>query len=168
MEIGKGCAFTGHRGIPYAEEAVLIRALDAAIATVYGVGCRAFYAGGAVGFDTLAAERLLLFRERHPDVRLFLILPCRDQCRGWSDDDIRRYRAILDASDGYRYIRDAYDTAVMRDRNAALVEATDACIAYVTRAASGAGQTLRMAMRAGHIIINLGEERFRRLLPGAE
>lgn len=159
------CCFTGHRQLSPAELSLLTRETDAAIATVYGMGCRAFYAGGALGFDTLAALQVIAFRERHPDVRLYLILPCRDQCRAWSEEEVRVYREIQTASDGYRYIRDAYDGHVMRDRNAALVAETDACIAYLLRPISGAAQTVRMAQRAGHLVINLADEKYRRCMP---
>ncbi len=167
-ETRKACCFTGHRNLPCEHTARIARELDAAIAALYGKGCRDFYAGGALGFDTLAAERTVAFRARHPGVHLYLILPCRDQSYGWSEEDLRRYRALITASDGYRYVRDAYDKNVMRDRNQALVDESDACIAYVTRPASGAGQTLRMAERAGHLVLNLAEERFLRLLPREE
>ncbi len=159
------CCFTGHRQISPAEQPLLVRETDAAIAAVYGMGCRDFYAGGAIGFDTLAASRVLLFRQRHPDVHLYLILPCRDQCRSWSEEEICTYRDLQNASDGYRYIRDAYDPHVMRDRNAALVAESDACIAYLLRPISGAAQTVRMAKKAGHLVINLADEKYRRCIP---
>ncbi len=159
------CCFTGHRQLSAAEIPFLIKKTDAAIAALYGMGCRDFYAGGAIGFDTLAATRVLLFRETHPDVHLFLILPCRDQCRGWSEEEVRVYRALQNASDGYRYIRDRYDPQVMRDRNAALVAESEACIAYLVRPISGAAQTVRMAEKAGHLVINLADEKYRRCIP---
>lgn len=149
------CAFTGHREIPAAHIAPLIMNLDAAITAFYGMGCRAFYAGGARGFDTLAAERVLAFREKHPDVALYLILPCRDQMRGWREEDAGRARAVIAAANGYRYLQNEYSTAAMHIRNRALIDAAEGCIAYVTRPESGGGQTLRLAEKKGIPTVNL-------------
>lgn len=129
--------------------------LDAAIIAFYGMGCRTFYAGGARGFDTLAAERVLAFREKHPDVSLHLILPCRNQMATFSEKDAKRARAVIAAANGYRYLQNGYTPAVMRMRNRALIDAAEGCIAYVTRPESGGGQTLRMAEKKGIPTVNL-------------
>lgn len=154
MEI-KRCCFTGHRALPGAKLAALTVQLDAALTGLYSLGCRDYYAGGAVGFDTLAALRVLEMRRAHPDVRLILMLPCRDQAKHWSAEDITVYRDILAACDAYRYVSEEYDSRAMYRRNMELVSVADACIAYVTRPQSGAGQTLRAAERAGLRVINL-------------
>ena len=151
----KNCCFTGHRVIPAAHLSALTAHLDAAIEAMYRYGCRDFYTGGAIGFDTLAAERVLCYRESHADVRLILMLPCRDQCTGWSAEDTAAYYRILNECDMYRYVSDAYDDRAMYRRNMELVGVSDACIAYVTRAASGAGQTLRAAEKSGLATVNL-------------
>ena len=151
------CCFTGHRQIPVAELAPLTFHLDAALAALYDNGCRSFYAGGARGFDTLAASRVLLLREQHPDVRLFLLLPCRNQTAGWSGEDAMRFDEILSLSDGYRYMQEEYSTTAIVARNRALVEEGEVCIAYVRRSASGSGQTLRVAQEKERAFINLAD-----------
>lgn len=154
MEI-RTCAFTGHRDIANAHLEPLTLQLDAAITAFYNLGCRAFFAGGARGFDTLAAERVLLFRKDHPDVALHLLLPCRDQMRGWVREDVARARAVLEAADSVRYLQESYTPTVMAERNRALVAAAEGCIAYVLRFASGGGQTVRSAEKKGIPVINL-------------
>lgn len=154
MEI-KTCAFTGHRDIPAHHLSQLTLQLDAAITAFYGLGCRAFYAGGARGFDTLAAERVLAFKKRHEDVALHLILPCRDQMRGWSAPDLFRAKAILEKADSVRYLQNNYTPDVMAARNRALIAAAEGCVAYVSRPQSGGGQTLRLAEKKGIPVINL-------------
>ena len=157
------CCFTGHRRIPFAEVAPLTAQLDTALADAYAAGCRAFYAGGAMGFDNLAAERTLLLREAHPDVSLYLLLPCRDQTRGWPREEEERLRRILSLCNGYRYVGEAYSSTAMYERNMALVASGELCIAYLRRYASGAGQTYRAAARAGLTLLNLAD-----LIPAAE
>ena len=102
------CCFTGHRNIIPAHLSHLTAQLDATIEALYRMGCFDFYAGGARGFDTLAAERVLEMKKSMPELRLHLLLPCRDQCRGWPAEDIARYEAVLTNSDSYRYIAEEY------------------------------------------------------------
>ncbi len=153
----KSCCFTGHRQIPLAELAPLTAHLDAALADAYAAGCRAFYAGGAMGFDNLAAERTLLLRDSHSDVALYLLLPCRDQSNGWSMEEAARLYELRARCDGYRYVNEAYSSTAMYERNMALVASGELCIAYLRRYASGAGQTYRAAARAGLALINLAD-----------
>ena len=51
-----GCCFTGHRHVPEDETPLLRTRLREAIATLHDkMGVKDFYAGGCIGFDTLAA-----------------------------------------------------------------------------------------------------------------
>lgn len=54
-------------------------------------GIKNFCAGGAVGFDSLAANTVLKLREEYPHIKLTLILPCLSQTRGWAESDIEVY-----------------------------------------------------------------------------
>ncbi len=152
------CCFTGHREIPANEKEPLSAMLDDALTVLYEEGVRNFFAGGARGFDTLAAERVLALRDGgRGDVRLYLILPYPNSCAGWSPWEIARFHAVLARCDGFRFISEAYRKDVMRDRNFALVAAADLCVAYARRYASGAGQTVRAAERAGIPVMNLAD-----------
>lgn len=53
-----------------------------------------FGAGGALGFDTLAAQCVLSLRKRYSHIKLILVLPCTTQTKGWSKDDIAVYEEI--------------------------------------------------------------------------
>jgi uncharacterized phage-like protein YoqJ len=131
--------------------------LDTTLEALVQSGCLRFYAGGAMGFDALAAERTLLLRERFPAVRLHLLLPCRDQAKGWPPAEQEQYERILSASDSYRYISERYSASAMTKRNRALVAAADVCVAFLLRATSGTGQTVREASRLGLPVINLAD-----------
>lgn len=39
-------------------------------------GFKYFGTGGALGFDTIAAQAVLSVKETHPEVKLILVLPC--------------------------------------------------------------------------------------------
>lgn len=55
---------------------------------------RYFGAGGARGFDTVATMAVLELKKIYPDIRLILVLPCRNQTRGWKEADIQKYEWI--------------------------------------------------------------------------
>lgn len=149
------CAFTGHRKIEDRHMDrigdLLLRAVDYA----YSQGCRIFYTGGALGFDTLAARAVIRYRLSHPDVRLYIILPCKNQSESWSEKQVSSYEYTLSNADEVEYVTDDYDDGCMRERNRRLADRCDLMIAYVSRSYSGAAQTVRMADRAGKKIYNL-------------
>ncbi len=69
------CCFTGHREIPRGAVKRLAELLDEEIERLAAGGVRFFGAGGAEGFDTLAAQAVLRARARRPELRLILVLP---------------------------------------------------------------------------------------------
>lgn len=149
------CSFTGHRRVPPEHRRALTELLGRAVAYAYGEGCRTFCCGGARGFDTLAAQTVIRFRLSHPEVRLCLYLPCRTQDAQWTDKEREAYSFILSGADEICYVSDAYTPTCMRERNRILAECCDLLIAYVSRAYSGAAQTVRLAQRSGKRVYNL-------------
>ena len=149
------CAFTGHRTLPYTELESLRGLLDRAIRYAYTEGCRIFYNGGAIGFDTEAAERVLAFRSEHPDVQLHLLLPCKNQDAKWSPLQKQRYRQLVATADAVRYLSEDYTPECMRLRNETLVKEADMLVAYLSHFRSGAAQTVAMAKRKGIPVYNL-------------
>ena len=84
----KTCCFTGHREIPSGQRRRIFAKTEEAIEGLIKKGYLYFGAGGALGFDTIAAFAVLKLKERYPDIRLILVLPCFSQTRGWSEEDI--------------------------------------------------------------------------------
>ena len=151
----KTCAFTGHRKIEERHRKDIVSLLSRAIAFAYEGGCRDFVTGGALGFDTLAAKEIIRFRMSHPDARLVIILPCRNQSSSWSDSQVSTYEYTLANADEIEYVADEYTDKCMRDRNQRLAERCDMMIAYVSRPYSGSAQTVRMATSSGKTVYNL-------------
>ena len=149
------CAFTGHRAIKAEHSRALPPLVLRAIEYAYSRGCRTFLAGGAVGFDTVAARQVILFRMSHPDVKMHLLLPCKNQDEKWSERQRQSYQYTLSLADEVHYISEEYTRDCMKKRNQALVADADLVISYVSHSESGAAQTVRMAMRAGKEVYNL-------------
>ena len=151
----ESCAFSGHREIAPQRVSALCDLLSRAVAYAYGEGCRTFYCGGAVGFDTYAAKAVILFRVSHPDVRLKLLLPCADQSASWNAHARAAYDYVLSEADEAAILSDSYARGCMQRRNRALVDAADMLICYVGRESGGSYQTMRLAEKKGIAIYNL-------------
>lgn len=148
------CCFTGHRAIPTNELSPLANRLRETISQLASDGILTFRAGGAMGFDTLAAMSVLELRDKL-GLRLELILPCHNQTRGWPERDVRYYRYILEHCDSYRYISDVYTRTCMLERNRQLVDGSSVCVAYCKHSHGGTAYTVACAMRHGVRIIML-------------
>ena len=151
------CCFTGHRTVAREDVPGLVRAIDRHITALLERGVFEFRAGGALGFDTLAALRVLTLQERDPRCRLVLYLPCRDQTRGWSEAACRVYRYILERADAVFYTADQYVKGCMLERDRRLVEGSDVCLAYCTRNAGGSFYTCTYALKKNLQLINLAD-----------
>ena len=151
----ENCAFSGHRDILPEKVLPLVELLKRSIAYAYEQGCRSFFCGGAVGFDTYAAKEVILFRVKHPDVRLVLMIPCADQSNGWNAMQRAAYDYILSEADEAVILSDTYHRGCMQKRNRALVEHADMLICYAGREGSGSSQTVHLAEKKGIPIYNL-------------
>ncbi len=149
--------FTGHRNIPYAVASRLPKLLEQVISELCERGATTFRAGGAMGFDTVAALKVLDMREKYPQIRLELILPCRNQTERWDEISQQTYRYILRKADDHRFLFDSYFDGCMLERDRKLVEGSDVCVTYCAQSRGGTAYTVTRAMRAGLEIINLND-----------
>ena len=157
MEL-KTCCFTGHRILSEVAREELAAILDRRLAALAGIGFTEFRTGGALGFDTLAAERVLVLCETHPACRLHLILPCRDQDKNWNARERAVFASIKERAHSVRYLRDTYSPDCMHARNRALVDGADLCLAYLKASCGGTLYTCTYALKQGVRLINLAEE----------
>ena len=149
------CCFTGHRLLPAEKRELLAARLTAAVEAQIASGAVLFISGGARGFDLLAAETVLALKERSPQVRLLMALPCPGQTRGWPEADIRRYQSILERCDEQVTLSSAYTRDSMLARDCYMVNRSSRCICYLTHARGGTAYTVRYALRQGLEIVNL-------------
>lgn len=153
--IPEACFFTGHRLIPDGEREELKIALENAIIDMIENGITVFICGGALGFDTLAAQTVLELKKEY-DIKLCMYLPCDSQHIEWEYADILEYNRINSSADEVFYVsRGEKSPALMKKRNKAMVEAADYGICYMKDRKSGTGQTVNMAEEKGIGIINL-------------
>ena len=159
MEIAKKrmqtCCFTGHRELPPEEQAEIASRLERVISALYQKGIRYYGAGGALGFDALAARTVIRLRESYPDMKLILVLPCLTQTRGWRPEDVAEYERIKAQADKVVYMAQQYTPGCMHKRNRHLVDHSGVCVCYLTKESGGTAYTVNYAKRHGVEIINI-------------
>lgn len=150
------CCFTGHRKIPSEQYTQIARRLRYEIVKLIEQGYVFFGAGGALGFDTLAAQTVLDLRESYPQIKLILVLPCKSQTYGWNAKDIAIYEEIKNCCDKFVYTSEQYDPGCMFKRNRHLVDNSSICICFQTENKGGTAYTVKYARKEGLEVINLG------------
>lgn len=147
--------FTGHRTIPFLQRRKIEKRTEEALIEAIKQGYRFFGTGGALGFDTLAAQTVLRLKETYPQIKLILVLPCLSQTRGWRPEDIAEYERIKAAADKVVYTSQEYTRDCMFKRNRHLVDNSSLCIAYLTENTGGTAYTVDYARFKGLIIRNV-------------
>lgn len=154
---GQTCCFTGHRFIePQEAEKVFIKTKED-ISLLASKGVKYFGAGGAIGFDTIAALAVLSVREINPEIKLILVLPCKNQTRFWKQADIDIYKYIKSKADKVKYVSNQYYDGCMQKRNRRLVDCSSYCICYLKNDQSGTAYTVNYAKQQGLKIINIAD-----------
>ena len=117
-----------------------------------------FETGGALGFDTLAAQTVLDLKNDYPQIKLILVLPCLSQADAWSSEDKERYEYIKANADKVVYTSREYTRGCMHKRNRHLVDNSSTCVCYLTEKTGGTAYTVEYATRKGVFVINTAEK----------
>jgi uncharacterized phage-like protein YoqJ len=155
MIINGVCCFTGHRDFERTATEREKQIFAVLMNNLIGIGYNTFKAGGAIGFDTYAAEYILRRRDEGAAIRLDLVLPCADQASRWSPSLQKRYESILRRADSVECLHPLYTTGCMHERNHRMVNLSDACVAYCNRPEGGSYSTLLYAQKQGLSIFNI-------------
>lgn len=117
----KTACFTGHRLISW--DTKIIQNLYSFLNEIICSGVLNFYAGGALGWDMICENAVIELREKHPIIKLHLILPCppEEQTLKWTTTQKREFNHILDLADSVEIISEHYSNGCFRLRNIRLV-----------------------------------------------
>lgn len=158
----KSVCFTGHRKLNKQDIDLGIRLYERLKYFIVNYGVTDFYAGGAIGWDTLAELTVLKLREIYPDIRLHLVLPCSNeqQTKKWSPYNKKIFYNILSRADSVEYVSINYTYDCMKLRNQRLIRYADICFCYFipTNNRSGTFQTINFAMQKRIPIINMANQ----------
>ena len=150
------CCFTGHRRIPQERILTIRNNLKDVVVSAIKDGYLYFGAGGALGFDTLAAQTVLELKKQYVQIRLILVLPCLSQTIYWREQDISEYERIKRCADKVVYTSQEYTRDCMNKRNRHLVDNSGLCICYFNEETGGTAYTVNYAKAQGLRIISLG------------
>lgn len=122
------CCFTGHRHLPAREEEAIWQRVQEHLIPLLEQGVRYFGVGGALGFDTLVAEKLLDLRRQYPQIRVILVLPFRGYQSRWTAAQQARAARIESQVDKVVYCCDAPSREAFLARDRHLVDGSAYCI----------------------------------------
>ena len=145
MDRDTTCFFTGHRDVPDHKYNDVYAQTISYIQKLYREGIKTFICGGAVGFDTLAAKAVLEVRELL-DIKLHLIIPCKNQADYFTKEQKNDYESILENCDSHETLFEHYVRGCMHARNRKMVDMSCACIAYCNKTTGGAAYTVKQAI----------------------
>lgn len=154
----KSCCFTGHRKVPHKDSLWIRQRIRQEVTALNQQGFEIFFAGGAVGFDTIAAQEVLRLREEGlPRLRLVLALPYWGQNRTWPSEDSAAYQELIRQADVVIYVSSSYKKGCYFLRDRYMVDNSSLCLCYMkpnTRQ-GGTAYTVRYARLQGLPVINL-------------
>ena len=160
MDKLRTCFFTGHRKLANNKVDIIKEKLAENIEKlIIEYDVKNFIAGGALGFDTVAAEAVIEMRKKYPHIKLILYIPCYGQSKKWTDNQKYKYRIILAKADEVIYVTEkGYSEECMQLRNMKMIRDSSFCIAFCILSNSGTGLTLRNAEAVGIDIVNIADE----------
>ncbi len=151
------CAFSGFRPqkLPFGFNEEDLRCVDfkqrirCAVGTLVQSGYGHFISGGALGFDTFAAEAVLDIRRKCPWVTLEIAVPFDAQPDRWTPYSRIRYEWNLNQADIVTWVSHAYAQDCMAKRNRYMVDCCDLLLAAWDGRPGGTRHTVEYARSRG-------------------
>lgn len=152
------CCFTGHRELPRNNiPEIEKRTADEIRRLVTNCGVRFFGVGGAIGYDTLAAEVLFRLRDQEfSNIKVILVYPFDGFTDRWTREQKEDYRKRYPQYDKVVCACDRPSREAYLIRNRHLVDGSAYCIGYCTRNYGGTAYTFRYARQQGVAVCNVG------------
>lgn len=145
--------------IPVGASDILLRRLDVCVDWLYThKGVTDFYAGGCTGFDTIAEQAVLKYRERHPAARLIIVIPYRNQAGAWSETEQMEYDRLKTYANETICLSERYYRGCMHQRNRYMVDHSSVCVCYLTQKSGGTASTVKYALQKGLFVRSLADE----------
>lgn len=153
----KTCCFTGHRILPPQEvRKIAADTAKKAVSLIAEKGVRFFGVGGAIGYDSLAAEVLFKLREtRFPEIKIILVCPFPGMTDRWTIEQRTRYDYLFPQYDKVVYLAYKASREAYLARNRHLVDWSSYCICYCSKGCGGTAYTIYYAREHGLEIHNI-------------
>ena len=144
------CCFTGHRDLPKADIPYIAQRTEERILSLIRRGVLYFGVGGAVGYDTLAAQILFNLRDTIcPQIKVIVVYPFNGFTRFWTDAQRSLYAELLPRYNKITQVSEKNCRGAYLQRNRHLVDHSAYCICYCTHQTGGTAYTVQYARRMG-------------------
>ncbi len=158
------CCFTGHQDIQSGEEQKILTRVRYLVMDLLAQDVIYFGAGGARGFDMLAAEFVIHVRDKIKNkVRLVFVLPYPGYMDSWAEEDKRRQEEIIRQSNKVVWVSQENHPGVFYERDRKLVDGSGYVISYCHRVTGGTAYTVRYALEQGIPVMNASSWDLRQL-----
>lgn len=108
-----------------------------------------FLCGMALGFDMICAATLLQLKSSYPQIKVYGILPCKNQHAMWPDKEKQKYIKLLNQLDGIRCKYDTFNgSECMLERNTYMINNSSLLIALFDGKPGGTQSTILKAQKA--------------------
>lgn len=159
----KTCCFSGYRPHKFGFEfknnnpayAKLESDLMNAILKSIEEGYTTFLCGGAMGFDLLGGETVLLLKEKHPDIKLISVIAFNGQEKTFPNEWKERYNNVLKKSDYVHKVCKKYTKGCYHMRNYEMIYSSTRVITYFNGRIGGTANTISIAQREGLDVLNI-------------
>ena len=146
----KICCFTGHRIIAKKDIPFLMERIETLVLKLIREGTVVFRVGGALGFDTLAAQLLMKLRDEDGiNLKIILYCPFPDFISRWTSKQQKEFYTLYPKYDGVVYSEQKGSREAYLMRNRQMVDGAQFCIAYCIKEHSGTAYTIRYAEEQG-------------------
>lgn len=159
----KKCCFSGYRPSKFpfklnnddVDFAIFQKHLFTTVKSLIDDGCRTFYCGMAMGFDIIAAESVLYYRGKIPNIKLICVIPFEEQEKSYTNDWKQRYNFILQGCDEVLLISKEYHNGCYQNRNKFMVDKSDYVVTWYDGKQGGTRNTLLYAQKKKRTIVNI-------------
>ena len=157
LQKNKTLCFTGHRpnklpwGLNEKDDRCLKMKVNLKEKIIEAIenGYTYFISGMAIGFDIICAEMILELKKDYPQIKLICALPCKDQYKVWTSQQIKRYKQVISKCDEIRCLYDTYNDKCMLERNDYMLNNSSIVIALYNGLSGGTGYTIKKAKEKG-------------------
>lgn len=154
------CCFTGHRVIlSDHRDLITVRTELLIRELILKNGVRYFGVGGALGFDTLAANILFRLRDNEfPQIRVILVYPFEGYTNRWTAEQQTTHALTLPKYNKRVCVARKGSREAFLARNRHLVDNSAYCISYQTHNTGGTAYTVNYALHKGLKVLNVSSE----------
>lgn len=125
------------------------------ISKLYQKGYNTFISGMSEGFDLLAAQAVLEFKQNRLDIHLIAVIPFNGQELRYSDEDKATYKYVCDNADSVVFTSHYYSKDAFFKRNDYLLDNCGMVVCYYDGESGGTMYTYNRAKKRGLPIINI-------------